>query len=630
MHRLAYMNRQFFRLVGLGISLACLALTACESSEEDVFEVELVTSPAAQAGTCPTAGAGGLTKTGADGVHAIRITFFDAAQGAPSENSFICDRLVAADESGKPFYIRAPRSTTLHILVDAFGAPGSVGDATPLLASGAVYDVPFSKPREAPRIFLPRAGRLGCTLGVMHKARAFHSVTALPGGHALVVGGLVASNGDDKEVNEGSGLLLTNSVEFYDANTGSFTPIDVEGDPGAARAFHSAFLMKDSTSEQARVLILGGVGQGSVPDGDGVVKIRTGPKQPFRLSPTPESDTPAPEMLTVDLTTRPPTVTRDAWPQDVDAWPGRYFQDSTTYGQGGMCVAGGASAILEDGTFVKQQSIDLGFPDSGEHHPQPGSLLVPRVGLTLTGLTPATALAWGGNLEQPDPVSTLAEQITISPAPPSATALAYDAAGSGFVPVATAFHTATLLDDGDVLVVGGFEIEAGLALNPTDATSIYRVELDGNTFRMHGQDATGFVPVGYHAAVRLADGRVLITGGSPAFEPGVSPCITGQNSWTCSLGQAFVYTPGPTSASPGQLDALPGDGLVVPRFGHRMTVLSSGLVLVTGGLRRDDEQLFTEASAEIFNASDGSAIFDVPLGRAPGTLYSPDSECPVY
>lgn len=618
--------RSGHRICHAVVAAAFITAVACEPPSERSFDIELVTSPAAQAGTCPEAGAGGLVKVGQDGVRVVRITFFDARAGEPSVESFICDRLVAADEGGQTFYIDAPRDALLHIQVEAFGSTQEGADATHLIASGSLANVPFDDPKEAPRVFLPMAGRLGCALGTMNQARAFHSTTALPGGHALVVGGLVASSGGDNVVTDGRGMLLTDSVEFYDAATGRFTTVEVQGAAGVKRAFHRAHLLQGANAEEARVLLLGGIGQGTVPEGDGVVKIRQGPEHPFRVSPVAGAAPAAARLLTVDLTSRPPTITRSE--EGLADWPAAYFQSGATYGQQGPVVAGGATATssVPVGSFMKYDGIDLGFPDSGEHHPAPGTLLTPRVGLSLSTITPATALAWGGNLDQPDGLGTLAELITISPAPPSATALTYDAASSTAAsPVPTVFHTATVLDGGDVLITGGFAIEAGIALDPADASPIHRVVLEDETFAMHGQPADGFVPVGYHAAVRLADGRVLITGGTPRRQSSGS-CMT----WTCSLGQAFLYTPAVLPTQPGTLEPLPDEGLVVPRFGHRMVLLESNLVLVTGGLRQDDGTLYTEASAEIFNSADASAMSDVPLGRDPATLYSPDSECPVF
>lgn len=592
--------------------------------------MELVTSPAAQANTCPASGAGGLVKTGPDGVRAIRVTFFDAAAGEPSRESFICDRLVAADQSGSTFYVNTSGRGHLHVQVDAFGLAPDSEDATQLIASGYLSDVQLGS-GSAPRIFVPLAGRLGCTLSTMAEARAFHSATTLPGRRVLVAGGLVAARGESRVVDEGSGLFITDSIEIYDGATGKFIQPVVTGEPGIRRAFHEAFLMPGSTASQVRVLLLGGVGQGTVPEAGGVVLVRQGPQHPFRLSPSSAADAAAAEILTVDFSEDPPTVTRSR--TDLDDWPARFFAGGASYGQGGACLAGGARSLQVSGDFATESSVDLGYPDTGEHYPLAGSLLVPRVGLTLTSVSSAVTLAWGGNLGQADPLSTLAERIALSPAPPSATALGYDDLSSTLDdPVATVFHTVTPLDGGDFLVVGGFEIQPGLALNPSDATVIHRVVLyPDDFFSMHGQDATGFVPVGYHAAVKLADGRVLITGGSPYSQPGTVPCVgEGLHSWTCSMSQAFIYTPGTEAWSRNSFEPLPGGGLVVPRFGHRMVLLEDGMVLVTGGLSREGEVLSTEASAEVLNPRRATAAEDVPLGRAPGVLYSDESECPVY
>lgn len=623
------MNTLFLRAVVCGCWVGALAWPGCDPDEGRSFELELVTSPAAQANTCPASGAGGLVKTGPEGVRAIRVTFFDAAAGPPSVGSFVCDRLVAADQSGSTFYVKAGGRGSLHVQVDAFGDGGDAEDATRLVASGSLSDVQLGS-GETPRIFLPMAGRLGCTLSTMSEARAFHSATALPGRRVLVVGGLVAARGESREVDEGTGLYLTDRIDLYDGETGQFVQPLLAGEPGIRRAFHDAFLMPGATQAQARVLLLGGVGQGTVPEAAGVVRVRQGPDHPFRLTPAVEAAAAAAEILTVDFGTDPPTVTRSR--AGLDAWPARFFQGGASYGQGGACIAGGARQVQVGGIFATESSVDLGYPDTGEHYPLAGSLLVPRVGLTLSPVSSAVALAWGGNLGQLDPLGTLAERIAISPAPPSATALGWDEPSSTLAaPVATVFHTITPLDDGDFLWVGGFELEAGLALNPTDATAIHRIHLSTDDFfSLHGQDATGFVPVGYHAAVKLADGRVLITGGSPRNLPGVTPCYTGQYSWTCSMTQAFLYTPGVMPWDADRFEPLPDGGLVVPRFGHRMVLLDDGMVLVTGGLSREGDLLRTEASAEVLNPRQATVVEDDPLGRPPGALFSAESECPVY
>lgn len=617
----------FFKVGVLALALL-VAGASCRSGDPPNLEMVLVTSPAPQSGTCPSSGALDLDKEGPGGVRVIRMTFFDAEAGPPSAASFLCDRLVTAADRRSPFYLRANQRSRVHVRVEAFGGVEEPEDATRLVASGYIEDVPVSAGAPS-QVFVPVAGQMGCTLGSMSLARAFHSATALPGGRVLIVGGLLAVRGESPTVDPGKGFFLSDSVEIYHGGRGSFVQPVVTGEPGVRRAFHDAFLLPGATPEMSQVLLLGGVGQGSVPDASGVVQIRQGPQHPFRLTPEVGAEPASAEILTVNLTVDPPTVHRSS--VDLEGWPGRYFQGADYYGPSkGACIAGGATGVEAFGTFYGSSGVDLGYPDNGTHYPLSGNMTLLRVGMSLTTLDATTAVAWGGNLGQVDPLSTLAERLTLSPAPPTSSMLVYDELGSGRAsPAATVFHTATLLDGGDLLVVGGFEVTGGVALDPVDATAIHRVNLTDGSFTMHGQSSAGFVQVGYHATVRLADGKVLIAGGSPRNQPGMSHCETGQ-LWTCSLPQAFLYTQGLHSAGVGSLVALPGDGLVVPRFGHRMVVLPGGVVLVTGGIRQDGSSLLTEASAEVYNHATGVASEDAPLFREPGALFSADSECPVF
>lgn len=263
-------------------------------------------------------------------------------------------------------------------------------------------------------------------------------------------------------------------------------------------------------------------------------------------------------------------------------------------------------------------------------------MAVGRAAFTVTALGPASALAWGGDFNQADPAAAIADLLRISPAPPSATPLAYDPVGSTLpAPIATAFHTATKLPDGSILLAGGFEIDGGFADDPPAGPGLARVEIDGSSFRLQAVDASQFEPVGYHAAVSLPDGSVLITGGAPATSRAPETCPGTTKPGFCALHQAARFVPGPTGGA-GSLESLPEPGLVVARMGHRMVRLDWGLVLITGGLRwameetpnGPEERLFVEASAEVYNPADGSPESDAPLGRLPGALFDPANQCP--
>jgi len=435
----------------------------------------------------------------------------------------------------------------------------------------------------------------------MAKARAFHAVTALPDGWALVTGGVVASAGEVTYVSEGTGLMLTDEIELFNACTGRFIRPTVTGEVGIGRAFHSAFLIEGSTSSTAHVLLVGGVGQGTVLSSEGVVRIRIGPQHPLRLTPALAAGAAAPMLLTIDLTQDPPVVTRSS--EGLVGWPESYFQAGGVYDSTGVIVAGGAVSVSDMGDFLLTNDIDLGYVDSAEHYPLSGAMAIPRIGHTVTMVGDGSAgLVWGGNVGQPSPSQSVAEWLTVLPAPPSTTLMTMDVAGSSVDTILpTAFHTATPLPDGDVLVVGGFVVEANLALNPSDVAPLIRVRRVGDQYQVFPQTSVAFTPVGYHAAVGLPDGRVLITGGSPLFEPGSTPCPGGENAWTCAVDQALVYTPGTAPEDGGSLEALGAGDLVVPRFGHTMTLVNSQTVLVVGGLWRNEVGLLTESTAEIIN-----------------------------
>jgi hypothetical protein len=128
-------------------------------------------------------------------------------------------------------------------------------------------------------------------------------------------------------------------------------------------------------------------------------------------------------------------------------------------------------------------------------------------------------------------------------------------------------HTATLLQDGRVLIVGGF--------NPAE---IY--DPMHNLFAPTG-DLT--YPRGGHTATLLQDGRVLIAGGIN-FGPAI-----------VEIPQAELYDPISGIFSPT------GD-LIVPRGNHRATLLANGQVLLVGGTTGSN----ILASVELYEPATGA------------------------
>ena len=152
-------------------------------------------------------------------------------------------------------------------------------------------------------------------------------------------------------------------------------------------------------------------------------------------------------------------------------------------------------------------------------------------------------------------------------------------------------HTATLLQDGRVLVVGGRGSDA--------TTELLSVELyEPKTNKWSAAAPLGLGRAG-HTATLLDDGRVLVTGG------------TGQDATDgghryVALTSVELYDPKTNrwSAGPPMKDA---------RNWHTATRLDDGRVLVVGGAREMRQHL---SSTELFTPDAGSWASAAPLAEA--------------
>lgn len=151
---------------------------------------------------------------------------------------------------------------------------------------------------------------------------------------------------------------------------------------------------------------------------------------------------------------------------------------------------------------------------------------------------------------------------------------------AGQLTVARAQHTATLLADGRVLVVGGRGVD-GL-------TALASAELFDPRTRRWSRAAPLHFGRAQHTATRLADGRVLVTGG-------VAPASTGDDARFVALASAEVYEPRRNTWT----ELAP---MADARASHTATLLPDGSVLVVGGAR---EQRVELASVERFEPQRG-------------------------
>ena len=163
-------------------------------------------------------------------------------------------------------------------------------------------------------------------------------------------------------------------------------------------------------------------------------------------------------------------------------------------------------------------------------------------------------------------------------------------------------HTATVLNDGTVLIAGG-DNGGGLLL----ATAFLSAELyDPATGKFTATGAM-FSPRTWQTATLLADGKVLMAGGSPAVDSTINPVTrNGSGLPVGALPNAELYVPASKQfvGNPGAMNDA--------RTEHAATLIkgcacaNENQVLLTGGV---DASGATLSSAELFNESANSFTF---------------------
>jgi len=161
-------------------------------------------------------------------------------------------------------------------------------------------------------------------------------------------------------------------------------------------------------------------------------------------------------------------------------------------------------------------------------------------------------------------------------------------------------HSAVRLNDGTVMVAGGSTVRAGQTMKALRSVERYDPESGEWTALPDMTDArTG------HTAVVLAEGRVLVCGGTApvgtATDPGVAFCEVydpQENRWT------------------------PTGSLLRARRHHRAVRVDEHSVLITGGTAAGANgegpfDPFADHTAELFDLGSGSwsAVADLPSGR---------------
>jgi Galactose oxidase, central domain/Kelch motif len=335
--------------------------------------------------------------------------------------------------------------------------------------------------------------------GSLQQGRGLHTATRLNDSKILIAGG--ANRASDRHCIGGiASAELYNPVNFSSATTG---PLN------RPRFAHAAVLLPGG-----KVFVSGGFGNTSDCMDEGV--------QPEN---TAELYDPA----------------TGSFARTGDMAQSRGGHTATLLADGTVLVAGGGRQA-NGGTVLS--GAELYDPNTGSFTPT-GNMTLARFRHTATLLKNGKVLIAGGLLTSPS-------------ANPTASAEVYDPAtgaftATGSMAIPRENHTATLLADGRVLIVGGLTTQSDSSLKNAGSAEVYNPS--AGTFSDAGQMAAARSG---HAAALLPNGNVLICGG-------------GDDDFTAEL-----YDPATNSFT------ITGN-MQVGRSGHTATVLLLGSVVVIGG-----------------------------------------------
>jgi hypothetical protein len=332
--------------------------------------------------------------------------------------------------------------------------------------------------------------------GAMPEYRLGYTATLLLDGRVLIAGGFA----------EGGDLAL---AELYDPATGTFSPT---GSMTAGREYPTATLLKDG-----RVLIVGS--EGDAIDTAELYDPATG-KFSRTGSPTEGRQFHTATLLKdgrVLIVGGGETNTAELYDPATGKFTRtgsmkiiRGFQTATLLADGRVLIAGGRTVGPGGGLGDDVASAEVYDPATGKFTPT-GSMSRPRESHTATLLPDGRVLVAGGDTAQQVATSTNGDT--------SSSAELYDPTTGTFSPTGSmikglSVHTATLLSDGRVLIVGGPSYNSAELYDPKTGT-----------FSQIGDLLKMLDPV---SATLLADGRVL---------------ILGSDTWAAGPPSAELYNP---------------------------------------------------------------------------------------
>jgi hypothetical protein len=494
------LTRYICRLAGAAVWLA--AAIGCGPAPSGNLDLEVRFAQMQQAQT----DAGGLPL----GVHSYMVQALAGGVDGTLVGGTDCIDIDADDDKRMSIKLDLPAHQVVFLVVSAFGSAGCTGGPD---WRGVAHNVVIQEGKKTHvPIYVTRRGlQLNPTRAHFSQPRVFASATALDDGRVLLAGGF-----ENPTVEDGlTRLEAACDAVLYDPGTARFSsPVPLAT---GCRGMHRALKLSDG-----RVLLAGGTRELMV-DFGGVVTVR------------PSGD----HLVTTAEVFDPET--NQFSPAGSAAEIGRADPAAVAMADDKVVLLGGRTTSLRsDGILTGRQSGNTwSFSATGAF------LLAPRNGARAARLN-AGILVAGGNesgtdpLELIDPTSYASEPVSLSVTAPlcvfghSLTRLSgvevliaggvpddAGAPGGGVVSISLdssppavwegalqhtrAFHAASLLEDGRVLLAGG--LDRNLA-----ARKDLEVLTPGGTSQVLTEATLAAESIGMAAAL-LPDGSVLLAGG---------------------------------------------------------------------------------------------------------------------
>jgi len=253
---------------------------------------------------------------------------------------------------------------------------------------------------------------------------------------------------------------------------------------------------------------------------------------------------------------------------------GRFGHTAGLLPDGQVLLTGGYSELGTGAISTPLDTAEVYDPVANTFRALIATMTTVRAWHTATVLPDGTVLLTGGHINNDD-TNPLNSAEVYDPAAQTFTAL------TATMTTDRAGHTATLLPNGQVLLTGGTDTyHDGPPLNTAEAYDPVANTFTALTARMTSVRH-------FHRAALLPNGQVLLTGGA-TYGTSVSKTLAS------ALKTAEVY--GPVANAFTALTAA----MTIPRVGHTATPLPNGQVLLTGGFTNNSSDTALD-TAEVYD-----------------------------